>query len=263
VVTANAGESCDDGNTDNGDTCPSNCRYTPAQLAAGGHHSCALFKHGRVKCWGDNVYGQLGLGNTLDTGDEPDEMGPNLPAIDLGTGKTAKAISAGGDHTCAILNDDSIKCWGHNLHGRLGLGDTGNRGGQPNQISDNLPPTNLGTGKTTKAIDARTAHTCAILNDGSVKCWGNNSTGRLGLGDTYSRGNAPNQMGDNLPAVNLGTGEIALAIATGQSHTCAVLQDDVKCWGNNGPGQLGLGDTYWRGDQPGEMGDNLPAVLLY
>ena len=76
-------------------------------------------------------------------------------------------------------------------------------------------------------------HTCVILDDDSVKCWGFlNNVGQLGLGDTTSRGDGSNEMGDNLPAVNLGTGRTAKAIATGSSHTCAVLNDDsVKCWG--------------------------------
>jgi hypothetical protein len=70
-------------------------------------------------------------------------------------------------------------------------------------------------------------------------------------------------MGDNLPAVNLGTGRTATAIFGCLFHTCAILDNkSVKCWGYNGSGQLGLGDTNHRGDGPGEMGDNLPAVDL-
>ena len=73
---------------------------------------CAVLDDDSVKCWGDNWYGKLGLGEPSSRGDGPGEMGDNLPAVDLGTGRTAKMISAGGFHTCAVLDDDSVKCWG-------------------------------------------------------------------------------------------------------------------------------------------------------
>ena len=70
-------------------------------------------------------------------------------------------------------------------------------------------------------------------------------------------------MGDNLPAVNLGTGRAATAISAREAHACALLDNgSIKCWGFNNRGQLGLGDMLWRGDNPGEMGDNLPTVDL-
>jgi alpha-tubulin suppressor-like RCC1 family protein len=107
-----------------------------------------------------------------------------------------------------------------------------------------------------------------LLDDASIKCWGFNNGGQLGLGDTADRGDQPGEMGDALAAVSLGTAHTALAVATGNYHTCALLDDGlVKCWGHNnyeytGAGQLGLGDTATRGDQPGELGDNLPVVDL-
>ena len=156
-----------------------------------------------VKCWGRNSYGQLGLGDRNDRGDGANEMGDNLPAVSLGTGRTAKAISAGGHHTCALLDDNSVKCWGGNSY-QLGLGDQNNRGDGANEMGDNLPAVNLGTGRTAKAIGVGFDHTCALLDDNSVKCWGGNSYGQLGLGDQNNRGDGANEMGDNLPAVNLG-----------------------------------------------------------
>jgi alpha-tubulin suppressor-like RCC1 family protein len=158
---------------------------------------------GSVKCWGENNYGQLGQGNTIQRGDGSGEMGDALAPVNLGTGKTATAISAGGDHTCALLNDNSVKCWGNNAGGQLGLGDTNARGDGPDEMGDKLPPVNLGTGKTATAIAAGIGYTCALLNDGSVKCWGNNAGGQLGQGDTDRRGDGPNEMGDKLPTVKL------------------------------------------------------------
>jgi alpha-tubulin suppressor-like RCC1 family protein len=70
-------------------------------------------------------------------------MGNNLPAINLGTGKTALAISAGSGHTCALLSDAGVKCLGSNLYGELGLGDSENHGDEPNEMGDNLPTVKL------------------------------------------------------------------------------------------------------------------------
>ena len=71
-------------------------------------------------------------------------MGDALPAVNLGTGRTAKMIGAGDHHTCAVLDDDSVKCWGRNDYGQLGLGDTSNRGDGPGEMGDNLPIVDLG-----------------------------------------------------------------------------------------------------------------------
>ena len=234
---------------------------TAIAISAGVLHTCALLSGGSVKCWGKNEFGQLGIGDTSDRGDDPNEMGDNLPEVNLGTAKTAVAVRASENHTCALLTGGSVKCWGSPYGG--GLGDLLKRGDDPNEMGDNLPAVNLGTGKTAVAIETGAGHTCALLNDGSIKCWGGNSFGELGLGDTNDRGTAPNQMGDNLPAVNLGTGKTATAISVGSLSSCALLSGgSVKCWGWNSVGELGLGDTNPRGDGPGEMGDNLPAVDL-
>lgn len=233
-----------------------------ALAIAGGHfHTCALLNDGGVKCWGQNAYGELGLGDTKNRGDEPGEMGDNLPTIDLGANRTAVAIVGGGAHTCALLSDGNVKCWGYNGYGTLGLGDTIGRGDGPGEMGDSLPLIDLGTGKTAIAVHGKYYHTCALLNDGHVKCWGGNNVGQLGLGDMANRGDGAQEMGDSLSAIDLGTGKTAIAIAVQPGHTCVLLDDaSVKCWGNNGEGQLGLGDTYTRGDGLGEMGDSLPAA---
>jgi len=232
-------------------------------IAVGNFHTCAILDEKSVKCWGNNYYGQLGLGDKNTRGDASGEMGDDLPAVDLGTGRSATAISAGRYHTCAILDDKSVKCWGNNYYGELGLGDTNYRGDASGEMGDDLPAVDLGTGRSATAISAGQYHTCAILDDKSVKCWGNNGYGQLGLGDKNTRGDASDEMGDDLPAVDLGTGRSATAIAVGNFHTCAILDDtSVKCWGDSGYGQLGLGDKNIRGDASGEMGDNLPAVDL-
>ena len=236
-----------------------------AKYVTAGHYSqtCAILDDDSVKCWGTSGNGQLGLGDVSVHGDAAGEMGDNLPTVNLGTGHTAKSVTAGSSHTCALLNDDSVKCWGLNNNGQLGLGDTSNRGAHPGDMGDGLYKVDLGTGRTAKSVTAGGVHTCALLDDGSVKCWGLNDRGQLGLGNTSARGDAPNEMGDNLPEVDLGTGRTAKYVTAGSYHTCAILDDDsVKCWGDNDGGRLGLGDTSNRGDAAGEMGDNLPALDL-
>ena len=232
-------------------------------LTAGIEHTCARLDNATVKCWGDNGFGQLGIGDTGDRGDGGGEMGDNLPTVNLGTGRTATAVAAGGTHTCALLDNATVKCWGDSGFGQLGLGGTGDRGDGAGEMGNSLPTVNLGTGRTATAITAGCLHTCALLDNATVKCWGFNTSGQLGLGDTSSRGFAAGQMGDSLPAVSLGTGRTATAITAVSLHTCALLDNaTVKCWGANDGGELGQGTNLARGDDAGEMGDNLAATSL-
>jgi alpha-tubulin suppressor-like RCC1 family protein len=230
-------------------------------VTAGRAHTCALSDDGTVRCWGANYDGQLGRGNVTQRGDLPNQMGANLGPIDLGPGRTATAISAGGDHTCALLDDSTVKCWGANNAGQLGQGDTFDRGDGPSEMGVDLSPVPLGTGAVVTAISAGGDHTCALLDTGQVKCWGENASGELGLGNVDDRGDGPFEMGSALPTVDLGPGVFVTGLATGSENTCAVLDGtDLKCWGGNGAGQLGLGNTGDRGNAAGEMGTNLPTI---
>lgn len=214
-------------------------------------HACAILDDGSVSCWGMEMYGELGP--------LAFRRIPGWP-IDLGTGRTAVQVAVGVFHICALLDDGSVKCWGS--HVSLGLGDMLDRGAMLNQMGDALPPVDLGTGVHAVQISAGEAHTCALLSNGAIKCWGANSSGQLGLGDKLDRGYMPNQMGDQLPAVDIGGGQVS-QIAAGAAHNCAVLSNGgLKCWGTNGWGQLGLGDSTTRGDQPNQMGSRLPLVSL-
>ncbi|MCB1017083.1 MAG: carboxypeptidase regulatory-like domain-containing protein [Acidimicrobiales bacterium] len=234
---------------------------TATAVTGASWHFCALLDGGQVKCWGGNFFGQLGLGDSQNRGGGAGQMGDALPAVDLGTGRTATAVSTGGGHTCALLAGGDVKCWG--AGGALGLGDTLPRGSGPGEMGDALPTVDLGTGRSATAISAGADFTCALLDDGSVKCWGENRFGQLGLGDTDDRGVGPGEMGDALPAVDLGAGRTATAVTAGDLGACARLDDgSVKCWGDNEAGALGQGDTAARGDGPGEMGDALAPVAL-
>ncbi len=130
-------------------------------------------------------------------------MGDNLTAINLGSGRTASAIATGNNHTCVVLDNASVKCWGLNDSGQLGFGDTNNRGDGSNEMGNNLTAIDLGTGRTAMAITAGYGHTCAILDNASIKCWGLNDSGQLGRGNTNKLGDGSNEMGDNLPVISL------------------------------------------------------------
>ena len=191
-------------------------------MAFGHQHACVLLDSGEVKCWGRNNAGQLGHGG----GDKDTPQ----PAVDLGSGRTATSIYAGGYYSCAILDDESVKCWGQNTNGQLGIGSTSNT---------NTPTTinSLGSGR--KAITLATAFdsVCALLDDGTVKCWGDDSQGQLGNGGSNSDLNSPPSS-----AINLGSGRTAKAITGGKYHFCAILDDDsIKCWGDGSNGKLGTG----------------------
>lgn len=237
---------------------------TAKAISSSTDHACAILDNSQVKCWGRNDFGQLGLGDTTRRGDSAGQMGDALPYVDLGTGRSAKGISAGGLHTCALLDSDQVKCWGYNANGQLGVGDNQHRGDTPGEMGNALPVVSLGTGRSVKTLAASpVSHTCAILDNDQLKCWGSNQAGALGLGDTVGRGIGPGQMGDALPFVDLGAGRSAKSVVLGEANTCAILDTGrVKCWGSNMNGKLGLGDTLYRGGNPGEMGDALPYVEL-
>jgi cysteine-rich repeat protein len=216
-------------------------------VSLGTAHGCALLSNDQIKCW--PAYGPGLL------------RGDDLPFVNLGQGRSVRSVSCSG-HTCALLDDGSVKCWGRNGEGQLGLGqridyrpaDDADAGGV-------VPSVDLGAGRSATAVVAGGQHSCAILNGGQVKCWGLNENGQLGLGDSENRGDDPGEMGDELPAVDLGVGYAAKALALGSQHTCALLSNDtVKCWGWQH--STGIGATDSRGDQAGEMGESLPIVKL-
>ena len=114
-----------------------------------------------------------------------------------------------------------------------------------------------------KAVIAGDAFTCALLDNATVKCWGYGGDGALGQGAADHLGNDADEMGDYLPAIAVGGTRRVVAIAAGAAHVCALLDDrSVRCWGYNGDGELGQGDTEGRGDAPGEMGTALKPVAL-
>jgi alpha-tubulin suppressor-like RCC1 family protein len=188
-----------------------------AAIALTSNSACGVVSTGALYCWGNNEAGQVGAGNTT-----------NLlylsPSLVIGFGGGIGAVTAGDNFSCALTMAGTVICWGDNTYGQ-----TGNAGS-----SKYLTPV-LVTGLSSSAIGiaAGDNHACALIYNGTVQCWGLNSSGQLGNGTTINSATPV--------AVNGITGSV-VAIAAGGGHTCAVTNSGATwCWGLNSSGQLGNG----------------------
>lgn len=231
----------------------------PVKIVAGYSHTCALFPDSGIKCWGYNVNGQLGQGNQANFINSSSEL-TSHPPVDLGTERKAVDVFARGHHTCAILDNHDLKCWGYNNQGQLGQADQDSRGHTPGTLGDDLPPVSLGTNRKVIDVVMGPFNTCALLDDGLAKCFGANDKGQSGQAGADVIGPADGQSGDGLLSLSLGTNTIAQALATGLAHTCALLDGIVKCFGDGGQGALGNEVSGAYGPTTGNMGDYLSPV---
>ncbi len=138
-------------------------------IAAGGYHTCALTDGDGVKCWGANASGQLGDGTTVQR---------VTPVDVIGLTCGVSAIGAGGCHTCALTASGGIQCWGDNGYGQLGDGTTTLR---------TTPVAVIGLSIAVDAVAAGMRHTCAVIHEDRLTCWGRNEYGQLGDGSTEDR----------------------------------------------------------------------------
>lgn len=184
-------------------------------LVAGGSHSCALNGVGIAKCWGANADGQLGDGSVNSDGTVKEVL--SLPA-------RAVALTAGARHSCAILEDGAMWCWGGNTLGQLGNG------------SSDIFVTPVAVSGITSAAAAASGgeHTCAVLaGSGAVWCWGKNTNGQLGVP-------AVPPLFSVIPQ-DTGLRDV-IALSAGAQHTCAATQSGaLYCWGDNTYSQAGSG----------------------
>jgi alpha-tubulin suppressor-like RCC1 family protein len=198
---------------------------TFSSVSAGDFHTCALTPAGAAYCWGSNEFGQLGAASTEFQHLEP-------VAVIMPAGATFTRVSAGGlnngdvaaGHTCALTPTGTAYCWGYNLDGELGNGETDN---QPAPV-----PVAGGLAFTTVAVGGW--HTCGLTASGSAWCWGRNDAGQLGEGTTTTQ----------LTPVPVAGGLAFAEIAVGNRHTCGRTMTGIAwCWGDNRDGQLGDGTT--------------------
>jgi len=256
---------------------------TPLQIRNGEAYTCIITTIGTVRCWGQNDFGELGLGHVTNKMNSSGDMIVETP---LGTGLTTLDICTTQHKTCALFNSYDMKCWGANFNGQLGYGDTNNRGDDPGEMGDSLPFINLGFEQKSQLVFCGYYFTCALLLNGDFKCWGEGDYGALGQGDTLDRGEAVGQMGDYLPPISLGLGlevvscsELSPTVSPtpyfypdlgckksdfgGEDFAIVLLKSgNVKSFGDNFLGQLGYEDTMNRGDDPNELGDYLPFINL-
>lgn len=207
-----------------------------AQVTASWSNSCALTTTGAVKCWGRNDHGQLGDGTQVDRDVPGDVVGLDGGVIGLATG---------GTHSCALKDDRSVVCWGRNQKGQLGDGSTTSR---------TTPVAVQGLDGPVETVSAGLQHTCVLMQDGGIRCWGGNGDGQLGDGTTTDR---------LLPVQVTGLPGPAVALSAGDFHTCALIEGgDVWCWGFGEYGQLG-NDTLDSSPFPVAVQDiGGPAIVL-
>ncbi len=237
-------------------------------LSVGSGHTCVFGDDShdfgdRMKCWGTGDMGQLGIGNTQDIGDETGEMGENLPFVDTGNGLNITKATLGESHTCAMFENGSVKCWGETSLLGIGYNDVDGFGDGYQETGEVLPYLPLPVGRKVLDLEAGHRHTCAILDNSDITCWGDNSQGQLGIGNTSFIGDAVDEIGDYLPITSTPsiTSSTPSSLAMGWDHSCALFSNgEVYCWGDNSRGQLGIGSTSNVGDNPGEMGANMAPV---
>jgi alpha-tubulin suppressor-like RCC1 family protein len=261
------------------------------QVLAGARHTCARLRDGTVRCWGDDTFGQMGQrgappGEPMDEhGGRPEPTAPRrspVPVAPVGLGEvkllaghehwtcglqtdgavacwhdsgetpvsvtqrlpaSAQALAIGVVHNCAVLAGGEVKCWGLNFYGRIG---DGTRIDRPQATAV------VGLGGPAVAVAAGRLHTCALLQAGTVACWGTGFAGRLGDGTEEERATPVRVVG--LPD--------AVAIAAGYEYSCALRRGgEVVCWGSNTDGVLGDG-THGSRLVPVQVAGLAPAAAI-
>jgi alpha-tubulin suppressor-like RCC1 family protein len=186
-------------------------------VACGQYHSAVLLANGTVRTFGRNDYGQLGLN---------DNTNRYTPVQVFGISSSATAVVCGSNHTVVLLADGTVRIFGSNSTGQLGIDVNGGTRQTPVQV--------FGISSSSVAIAGGVNYTAVLLADGTVRTFGNNSSGQLGVNDQVDR-QTP------VTVLNIST---ATAIACGNNHTAVLFPDrTVRTFGRNSNGQLGLNDT--------------------
>ncbi|MGZ3724279.1 MAG: hypothetical protein ACXWPX_04385 [Pseudobdellovibrio sp.] len=231
-----------------------------------GYHFCVKYTHStytagtyKIKCWGRNTNGELGYGTTTHKGISANDLGYGLPFVkdtgNSGSDMMVKDISAGLSHTCAILSNNTVKCWGLNTYGQLGYDNT------TQLTSPSASTVNIGAGTPT-SIYAFGYKSCVVFSDNRVKCWGRNARGDLGQNNTTNYGSAGG--GSSMASLNyiqIGGSDLTVQkISGGENYTCALSTSTfgpgaskVYCWGYGNSTNCAF-STMPDGNYCGELG---------
>lgn len=202
-------------------------------ISSGGNHTCARISDGTLKCWGANSFGQLGNNSTVNS---------STPVTVSNIG-IASSIAAGSNHTCSTLSNGTVQCWGDNSSGQLGIAWSILATIPPTVLTNSDIPVTVSSITTASSVTAGLSHSCAVLTNATIQCWGDNSTGQLGnntgIGFTAPGAGATNSTFTPVAVAGISS---AAQVTAGLFHTCARLSGgSLKCWGSNAFGQLGNG----------------------
>ena len=237
---------------------------TAEKVVTGEAHSCALLSDGTVRCWGDNNYYYLGTGDQVDAWEPVEPSGltdvidiatrsshscavqqdgevlcwgfsgehlgysgiGSVPKVVTGLAGNAQAIAVGGAFSCALIEGGSVQCWGSNSAGQLGHDDNADDASQS--------PVDVVGVDGAVALSSGSSHICALIDDGTVWCWGAGTSHQLGK-NSGTNSYAPTQV------VGL---DDAASVSAGLQHTCAARDNGtVSCWGKSDYGEAGTGTT--------------------
>lgn len=215
-----------------------------ARVYAGLNNSCSGGFTGEHFCWGDNTFMQLTSAVVESSTHEPRPITIPGMAID--------ALAVGENHICALGGYNEVWCWGQNGTGQTGLGmNHGDEVPCGDQYTCIPSPHKVASLADVVQIDTRTKHTCALMQNGTIRCWGENYAGQLGIPGTEI---AWVPAAEVVPPLSPWT-----LVRTGDAHTCAIdLNENLYCWGSNAQGQLGIGS-----DTPSSSSVPLPVAELY
>ena len=215
-------------------------RSAAISVAVGARFACAVVSEDGFRCWGDDV--NIGVRSQHIGDDEGPGEGPlvelQIPIVEL---------AAGWNHACVLLRGGTVRCWGSNAEGQLGYGHL-------NELLDVTMAESVPVGGVVTQLALGNAFSCALLEEGQVRCWGRAGSGQLGYGTLVGVG------GDTTPAEagDVPLGGPAVRISAGDAHVCAVMHTgSVRCWGDNEHGQLGYASVALVGDDetPASVGD--------
>ncbi len=208
-----------------------------AKVRVGTRHTCAVTESNSLYCFGNNYYWALGIDNDCYNSD--DDCIFLTPQLITSVGNNVEDVALGSSHTCVLNTEGEVRCFGDNEYGTLGNGTIGyeTSTAEPSPVH-NMP-------ERVTALTAGVNHTCAALESGGVKCWGDNSSGQLGRGHSS---NFDSNSDISIPEYVINLHEKVVHMDANWWHTCAVTEtSETVCWGDSLWGAVGVVGGEWEG----------------